>query len=205
MSATSENFLTRPLFLLISGPAGSGKTTLCERMESTFPEKIRRVITCTTRPPRDNETNGIDYHFLSRENFEKKVALGEFLEHANVHQNLYGTRKKDVVDLLEKNINLIAALDVQGAHSVRTLAKSDTLLRRSLVSIFIMPRSDEELLSRLSGRGTDDAAEISRRLEIAKIEMKRWHEYDYLLESGTRADDFEKIKSIYFAEKMRIL
>lgn len=200
----TENFKSSPVLLLVSGPAGSGKTTLCDRMTEAFPQNIQRVVTCTTRAPRGTEQHGADYFFLSHEEFERGIAAGEFLEHAQVHSNRYGVRHAQVREILEDGKDVLLNLDVQGAATVRRLAKADATLSRALVSLFIMPPSVEELRSRLTGRGTDAADEIERRMRVALDEMARWREYDYCLVSGDRESDFERIKALYFAAKMRV-
>ncbi|MDR3229590.1 MAG: guanylate kinase [Puniceicoccales bacterium] len=207
VSSTGEvapAFQSRPLLLLVSGPAGSGKTTLCARLTDAFPAQIRRVITCTTRPPRGAERDGEDYHFFSRSEFEARVTAGEFLENALVHGNLYGTRKADVYSLLAGGFDLLLNLDVQGAGTVRETARDDATLRRSLVSLFLMPPGRAELEARLAGRGTETAVEMARRLRTAEEEMLHWPNYDYCLISGGREEDFERAKAVYLAEKMRV-
>ncbi len=201
---TDKIFSSSPVLLLISGPAGSGKTTLCERLMAHLPNEISRAVTCTTRKPRENEKDGRDYFFLSHEEFERGIAAGDFLEHAQVYSNLYGVRHAQVRERLDSGQNVLLNLDVQGAATVRKLTEKDPFLRRALVSVFIMPKSVEELRKRLAGRGTDAPEEVEHRMKIAEEEMQRFDEYDYCLISGTREEDFAKLLAIYEAAKMRV-
>ena len=191
------------LLLIVSGPAGSGKTTVCDRMLAEEPA-IKRVITSTTRAPRGAEKNGIDYHFFDKATFEAKIEAGDFYEYAHVHSNLYGTMKSAVQDKLEAGIDLLLNIDVQGAASFRETAQNDALLKGRVATVFIMPPSLEELEQRLRGRGTDSDAEVQRRMKVALEEIEHADRYDYVLLSHTRWEDFENLRAIYKAEKMRV-
>ena len=189
------------MLILVSGPAGSGKTTLCDRLAAAHPESIRRIITCTTRAPRANESTGIDYHFLSRANFEAQIAQGVFLEHAEVHGKLYGMRAADVIAHLESGKDALVNLDVQGAATIRSKANADKQLADSLLTIFVRVTDPIELRRRLSGRGTDDADEIERRMIVATEELSHASEYDYIIDSADRQADFDRLNTIYLAAR----
>lgn len=192
------------LVFIVSGPAGSGKTTLCNRMLSELHPRVQRVITATTRPPREGENDGVDYYFLSQEEFDKRVNAGEFYEHAKVHTYNYGILKKEITKKLEQNIDLLINIDVQGARTLRKAAEEDPQLKGRVISIFVMPQSVEELRTRLTGRGLDENEEIERRLKVAENEVKDWNRYDYSIPSGTKEEDFACLMSLYAAEKLRV-
>ena len=181
---------------IVSGPAGSGKTTVCDRMLAEV-DGVQRVVTSTTRAPRAGEQDQIDYYFFDHETFKAKVAAGEFYEHAHVHSKLYGTLKREVQEKLATGIDLLLNIDVQGAAQMRETAKNDPLLQGKVVTIFIMPPSVEELEARLRGRGTDPEDEIQRRMQVALEEMKQSDLYDQTILSKSRDEDFEALKSIH--------
>lgn len=191
MSDSDSGFL-----FIVSGPAGSGKTTVCDRMLNEV-SGVHRVVTSTTRAPRGGEVDTVDYYFFDRATFEEKVADGEFYEYAHVHSNLYGTLKSEVQEKLAAGIDLLLNIDVQGAAQMRETSENDPLLKGKVVTIFIMPPSVEELEARLSSRGTDAEDEIQRRMEVAIEEMKQSELYDHVILSGTRDDDFARLKEIY--------
>lgn len=188
------------LLLIVSGPAGCGKTTLCERMLAEEPA-LWRVVTSTTRKPRAGETDHIDYYFFDRATFEEKITTGHFYEYAHVHGNIYGTLKSEVQDKLAIGTDLLLNIDVQGAASLRKTAQTDELLNGHVITVFIMPPSLEELECRLRGRGSDDEDEINRRMKVALDEMKQSDQYDHTILSASRGEDFEALQAIYRAEK----
>ena len=194
----------RNLLLIVSGPAGSGKTTLCTRICETHTE-IDRVVTSTARSPRDGEKHGTDYYFFSSSEFEAKIEAGEFFEYARVHDRLYGTLKSEIHRKLESGRDILLNIDVQGAESFRKAAQNTPGLANKLVSIFVAPVDKEELQRRLKSRASDNQAEIARRLDNAEKEMSEWVHYDYFIHSGTRDRDFEQLLCIYTAEKLRVI
>lgn len=184
--------------LIVSGPSGSGKTTLCRRAEADG--LTAYSISCTTRAPRPGEQNGVDYYFLSPEEFDTKVAAGEFLEHACVHGNSYGTLRSEVVRLLATGQNVVMDIDVQGAASIR--ACSDPTIRRAYADVYIHVPS-AELEARLRGRQTDSEDTIRLRLHNAAMEDARQGEYQYILTSGDREQDYARFTTLLSALGMR--
>jgi guanylate kinase len=188
------------MLLVVSGPSGSGKTTLCRRLADGG--EARYSISCTTRSPRPGEMNGRDYHFLSREEFERRIAAGDFIEHAEVHGNFYGSLKSEVLSHLDEGFDVVMDIDVQGAEQVRNC--SDPEIRRAFVDLFVMPPSGEELRSRLAGRGTDSEETIALRMSNALDEMRHWSEYTYVLHSFTREEDYARFLALVTAERLRV-
>jgi len=191
-----------PLLIVISAPSGGGKTTLCEQLLTARPG-IVRAITCTTRPPRSGERDGVDYYFLSPDTFQTRVQAGEFLEHATVHGNSYGTLKAEVLDKLRQGKDVLLAIDVQGAATVRAKTEEDGELRQALVTVFLTPSSVRTLEERLRQRGTDSEAVIQKRLGVARQEIAEWERFDYLLISTTVAEDLRRMQVILEAEGMQ--
>lgn len=191
------------LLFILSGPAGSGKTTLCHRLLSEF-ENLQRAVTVTTRSPREGEKDGRDYYFYSRERFDQENANGDFLEWALVHGRAYGTLASEVHQHFQEKEDVLLSIDVQGMRQIKEHANTSQWLRGRLVTIFINPPSLDELRERLRRRGSDDETEIERRIESARREMEAASEFDYILETRTREEDFDRIRSIYLAEKMRV-
>jgi guanylate kinase len=194
--------IVNPLLVLISAPSGGGKTTLCHQLLATRPQ-MTRAVTCTTRPPRPGEQDGIDYYFLDADSFLKRVQAGNFLEHATVYGHSYGTLKGEVLGKLRQGKDVLLNVDVQGAATIRQRAEEDSELKRALVSVFLTPPSLEILEGRLLKRGTDSTGVIQKRLGVARQEIAQWKNFDYLLISSTIAEDLRRILAIIEAEKMR--
>lgn len=190
------------IILIISGPAGSGKNTVAERLISEF-GNVKRVITSTSRPPRGAEIDGVDYHFLSPEAFEKAIANGEFYEYAKVHDRYYGTSKKAVHDSLAAGNDLILIIDVQGADTWRKIASQNPEITERLTSVFVAPDSIAELRKRLVGRATESEADIDRRMKTAVDEFKQADKFDRRIESKTKDEDYAALKKIYLELKNR--
>ena len=190
------------LLLVISGPAGSGKSTLCNRMVEEC-SGMERVVTSTTRSPREGEVDKEDYFFFSNEEFDQLVEEGAFLEWAKVHANRYGTLRRVIQEKLSSNIDLCMNIDVQGVESLKRAAEKESLLAQRLVTVFVIPKDFEELQKRLTSRGQDDADEIERRLITAKAEVKRSEEYDFCITSGSKEEDFAALRRIWEEEKRR--
>jgi guanylate kinase len=191
-----------PLLILISAPSGGGKTTLCEQLLKARPE-MTRAITCTTREPRKGERDGVDYHFFSATEFLKRLQAGNFLEHATVYGNSYGILKSELLAKLRQNQDVLLNVDVQGAATIREQAETEPELRRALVTVFLTPRSLAVLEERLKKRGADADAVIQKRLAVARQEVAQWKNFEYLLESTTKAEDLRRMQEIISAEKMR--
>jgi guanylate kinase len=193
---------TSPLLVLVSAPSGGGKTTVCQQLLAARPQ-MTRAITCTTRAPREGEQDGVDYYFLDAASFLKRVQAGNFLEHATVYGNSYGTLKAEVLGKLRQGKDVLLTVDVQGAATIREKTQEDAELKRALVSVFLTPPSLAILEERLRKRGTDSPAVIQKRLGVAKQEIAQWKHFDYLVLSGSIAEDLRRMLAIVEAEQMR--
>ena len=184
-----------PVLLVLAGPAGSGKTTLCERMGAEVPG-FSRVVTRTTREPRPGEVNGRDYHFFTAEEFDQRLAADAFLEWALVHRkHRYGTLASSVLDPLAAGQSLIINVDVQGVDNFREAAKNNLLLARHLATVYVDVPIDE-LRVRLTGRG-DSEAEIERRMVTAVKEQRERDKFDHVITSSSKGADFEALVQIW--------
>ena len=161
----SHPVASNPLLVVISAPSGGGKTTLCHQILAARPD-MARAITCTTREPRGDEKDGEDYYFLDAGSFLKRVQAGNFLEHATVYGQSYGTLKSEVLGKLRAGKDVLLNIDVQGAAAVRKCAEEDPELKRALVTVFLTPATLTILEARLQKRGTDTPADIKKRLGV---------------------------------------
>lgn len=175
--------------VVISGPAGVGKGTVCKRLQQRWPE-LALSVSATTRPPRPGEREGREYFFVSDEQFDELIATGGLLEWAEVHGSArYGTPRAAVNELVAQGRTVILEIEPQGARQVRA-ALSDP------ITIFLTPPSWEELVNRLAGRGTETTAQQQRRLETARIELAAVQEFDHIVENRTvdqAADDIAAV------------
>ena len=183
------------VLLLLAGPAGVGKSTLCDRLVAAG-MGFSRVVTSTTRAPREGEVNGVHYHFFTPGEFDARLAAGEFLEWAWVHgKRRYGTLAASVLGPLGLGKDLVMSVDVQGVESLRRIAAENPFLRRAMATVFIVV-DRERLLARMRERGKDDEAEIARRMATAEAELREAPKFDFLIESRTRDEDFGALLAI---------
>ena len=187
------------ILFLISAPSGGGKSTLLKLL-SEKPD-FTYSVSCTTRAPRPGEEDGRDYHFLSVAEFERRIAAGEFIEHAQVHGNFYGTLRRPILDSMDSGLDVMMDVDIQGAARIR--ADADARLQAALVDIFLMPPSLAEVRRRLLKRGTETPGQLEVRLRNAETGMAQWKNYRYTILSGTPMQDFENFRAIMQAERMR--
>jgi guanylate kinase len=189
------------ILFVLSAPSGGGKSTLLKWLAESGQQDFVYSVSCTTRAPRPGEVDGKDYHFLSGAEFERRVAAGEFLEHASVHGNRYGTLRRTVTEALDAGGDLLMDVDIQGAAQIR--ANADARMRSALVDVFLMPPSMTELERRLRHRATETPEQLALRLKNAEGEMAQWRHYRYAILSGKPADDFENFRAVMRAERMR--
>jgi len=191
------------LLIIISSPSGGGKTSLCKGLRQ-WSSQVVYSVTCTTRAPRSGEQHGRDYFFLSRHEFEQRLATGYFLEHAQYNGQDYGTPRAFVEEQLRDGRIVLMAIDIQGAAQVtKSVRQGEFAYPDALVKLFLMPTT-ALLEQRLRKRGTDTDEIIAQRLAVAEAEMAAWREFDYVIQTGHIDDDVAQAKSIIIAEQLRV-
>ena len=186
------------MLVVVSGPSAAGKTTLCRRLLRDRAD-IVYSISCTTRLPRGREVDGREYHFLDRASFERKIAEGGFLEHANVHGFYYGTPKDRVLSALSRGASVLMDIDVQGVAQIRSLAADappHDLLKESFVDVFVAPPSMDVLRERLVARGEDTPEAMERRLKNALVEMDEAGRFKYVIVNDEVGSAYRQLQSI---------
>lgn len=182
--------------LVMSSPSGAGKTTIARELLNQDAE-VAMSISATTRAPRPGEEEGKDYYFVSEEEYQRMVSAGEFLEHAKVFDNFYGTPREPVEKLLQTGNDVLFDVDWQGTQQLRENARDD------LVSIFVLPPSTKELARRLTERAQDSENVVRKRMAKASDEMSHYIEYDYIIVNNIIEESVSQVRSILEAERMK--
>ena len=193
-----ENIETKRILIVISSPSGAGKTSVCKKLLELDSE-LRPSISVTTRRPRNNETNGIDYIFISKEDFDKKISNGQFLEYANVFNNKYGTLVSSTKDILNQGFDVLFDIDWQGTQQ---LSQNNN----NILTIFILPPDKNEIERRLKKRETENSENIdivSERMSKFEDELSHWKEYDYVVTNDNFYKCVSEILNIISAERKK--
>ena len=188
--------MNKATLYIVSAPSGAGKTSLVKQLIATV-EDLTVSVSHTTRPKRDGEVDGVDYHFVSQETFKQMISEGAFLEHAQVFDNFYGTAQETVQQNLDNGLDVILEIDWQGAAQVRKMMPD-------CQSIFILPPSIEVLEQRLRHRGQDDEAVIARRMRDAVNEMSHYAEFDYLVVNDDFETALDELRSIIVSNRLTL-
>ncbi len=192
----SFNLLRRGLMFILSSPSGAGKTTIARKLLAVE-QNLAMSVSVTTRPMRDGEVEGRDYHFTQRPQFDAMVEENAFLEWAEVFGNCYGTPRAQIVSGLEQGTDFLFDVDWQGAQQLSQRARED------VVSVFLLPPDMEELERRLRSRATDDEDVIAGRMARAGDEISHWDAYDYVVINHELSDCFDKVRTILHAERLK--
>jgi guanylate kinase len=187
----------RGIIFILSAPSGAGKTTIYRAALKAIAD-LDFSISLTTRAPREGEANGVDYGFVSEEEFKRRLSSGELAEWARVFESSYGTPKAPLDAAIASGRDILLDIDIQGARQIRARYSRDA------VSIFVLPPSLEELAGRLRGRGTEDDAKIRHRLDKARDEAEAYPEYDYLIVNADLGDSVSRLETIVNAERLKV-
>jgi guanylate kinase len=187
--------MAKGLFIVVSAPSGTGKSSICQRFMQSCPE-IKFSVSYTSRPPRPNEVNGKDYYFISREEFQVRIDQGEFVEWVENYGNLYGSSLKTMDGFLQNGQDLLLDIEPQGAKKIKQKFKGG-------IYVFVLPPSRTELLNRLEGRGCETDEVIQNRFEKAESELKEVSWYDYVIFNKDLDTAVNQLISIYVAQKCK--
>ncbi len=184
------------LLLVVSGPSGAGKGTICKELISKN-DDIKLSVSATTRKPRNGEVHGVNYFFIEKEKFEEMIDNGEFLEYAQIYDNFYGTPKAAIIECLENGQDVVLEIEMQGAKQIKEVYPEG-------VFIFVLPPSLEELKNRIVGRGTETKEEIEKRFSCAFEEINQIVNYDYFVVNKDVTKSVKEVESIILAEKNKV-
>lgn len=184
------------LLLVVSGPSGAGKGTICKELISKN-DDIKLSVSATTRKPRNGEVHGVNYFFIEKEKFEEMIDNVEFLEYAQIYDNFYGTPKAAIIECLENGQDVVLEIEMQGAKQIKEVYPEG-------VFIFVLPPSLEELKNRIVGRGTETKEEIEKRFSCAFEEINQIVNYDYFVVNKDVTKSVKEVESIILAEKNKV-
>ncbi len=184
------------LLLVVSGPSGAGKGTICKELISKN-DDIKLSVSATTRKPRNGEVHGVNYFFIEKEKFEEMIDNSEFLEYAQIYDNFYGTPKAAIIECLENGQDVVLEIEMQGAKQIKEVYPEG-------VFIFVLPPSLEELKNRIVGRGTETKEEIEKRFSCAFEEINQIVSYDYFVVNKDVTKSVKEVESIILAEKNKV-
>lgn len=183
------------VLFILSGPSGVGKSTVGSSLiNSLGRDKIRRVVTTTTRPPRAGEMDGVDYFFVSKEKFISKIKDGVFLEYAKTNDEYYGSSMSDIMSTLESGIDALLTIDVKGVEQILKIREN---IPFKIVTIFLFLEDFDELRERIENRGSETEVTLRKRLDTAKYEISKMSMYDFVVKSRTMDDDLRSFVEIY--------
>ena len=181
--------------IIVSGPSGVGKSTVCGKVRENMPD-LKFSISCTTRQPRTGEVDGVHYYFITREEFEKRIANDEFIEYARVFDNIYGTLASEVIERVQRGEDVFLDIDVQGALQIKAAAEKNEFLKKVCDFILLAPPSVDVLEKRLRGRASDSEEQISMRLAKARHELSFYKEYNYVVINDQLEDAVASVEAI---------
>lgn len=183
------------VLFILSGPSGAGKSTVgISLINFLGRDKIRRVVTTTTRPPRAGEVDGVDYFFVSKEKFFSSIKDGVFLEYAKTNDEYYGSSMSDIMSTLESGIDALLTIDVKGVEQILKIREN---IPFKIVTIFLFLENFDELRERIENRGSETEITLRKRLDTAKYEISKMSMYDFVVKSRTMDDDLQSLVEIY--------